>query len=124
MVGIGTDLVKIARIQSLFERFGHKFVGRILSYVEQVLFQEQHQSVHFLAKRFAGKEAVAKALGCGIGARLAFTEISIINEKNGKPIVKLLGKAELLVQEMNISEVMISLSDERDYAMAFALATK
>lgn len=124
MHGIGTDLVDIARIASLYEAYGDRFAKRILSDDELRLFHHQHQSIPFLAKRFAGKEAVAKALGTGIGEKVAFTEISITNEANGKPIVNLLGKAHLLLSELNISEIHISLSDEKHYALAFAIITK
>ncbi len=121
MHGIGTDLVDIARIAALYERYGERFVKRILSQEEYVLFKE-HQSIAFLAKRFAGKEAVAKALGTGLGAQVAFTEISITNLENGKPVVKLLGKASVLLTELSIREILISLSDEKHYALAFAIA--
>lgn len=124
MHGIGTDMVEIARIASLFERFGSRFVDRILSKSERVLFEQQHRSVAFLAKRFAGKEAVAKALGTGIGAQVAFTQISITNEDNGKPMVTLLDSANDLLSHFNIQEILISLSDERAYALAFAVAVK
>ncbi len=124
MHGIGTDLVDIARVAALYEAHGERFVKRILSEDEIVLFNQQHQSISFLAKRFAGKEAVAKALGTGIGANVSFTEISITNETTGKPVVALLGKANALYAELNINEIMISLSDEKHYALAFAIITK
>jgi len=122
--GVGTDIVEITRIQKLYEQYGDRFVQRILSSAEQELFALHHYSSAFLAKRFAGKEAVAKALGTGIGESLAFTEISIINESNGKPIVVLEGKAKNRLKELLISELSISLSDEKHYALAFVIATK
>lgn len=122
MYGIGTDIVEIARIASLYERFGDRFAKRILSEAEFELFVRQHYSMSFLAKRFAGKEAVAKALGTGIGAQVAFTEISITNQPNGRPIVELLGKAHNLYADLNINTLSISLSDERLYALAFSIA--
>ncbi len=123
MHGIGTDLVEIARIASLYERFGDRFAKRILSADEYAIFVRQHYSIPFLAKRFAGKEAVAKALGTGIGAQVAFTDISITNEPNGRPTVELLGNAHALLKELNIKHLAISLSDEKHYALAFAIAT-
>ncbi|MGE3320327.1 MAG: holo-ACP synthase [Candidatus Berkiella sp.] len=122
--GIGTDIVEIARIQKLYEQYGDRFVKRILSEAEQDLFAFHHYSTAFLAKRFAGKEAVAKALGTGIGESLAFTEISITNEQSGKPIVTLEGKAKNRLTELSIRELSISLSDEKSYALAFVIATK
>jgi holo-[acyl-carrier protein] synthase len=123
MHGIGTDLVEIARIASLYQRFGDRFAKRILSEPEYAIFERQHYSIPFLAKRFAGKEAVAKALGTGIGEQVAFTEISITNHQNGKPVVELLGKAAKLLHKLAIKEIMISLSDEKHYALAFAVAS-
>ncbi len=122
MHGIGTDLVEIARIAALHERYGERFVKRILSQAEYELFNQQRQSIPFLAKRFAGKEAVAKALGTGLGAQVAFTDISITNHQNGKPVVELLGKASALLAQLGIREILISLSDEKHYALAFAMA--
>lgn len=122
MHGVGTDLVEIGRIAALFERFGERFVNRILSEAEYVLFKQQNESIAFLAKRFAGKEAVAKALGTGLGVQVAFTDISITNLQNGKPVVELLGKASTLTSELGIQKILISLSDEKKYALAFAVA--
>lgn len=122
MHGIGTDLVEITRIASLFERFGERFANRILSHPEYEIFKQHNHSIPFLAKRFAGKEAVAKALGTGLGAQVAFTEISITNHQNGKPMVELLGKASSLLTELGIQQILISLSDEKNYALAFAVA--
>ena len=124
MHGIGTDIVEIARIASLYERFGDRFAKRILSEAEYATFERQHYSIPFLAKRFAGKEAVAKALGTGIGAKVAFTEISITNEANGKPVVTLLESSHDLLSHFNIQDILISLSDEKAYALAFAIAVK
>lgn len=116
--GIGTDIVQQSRIQALFERFGERFIKRILSLEEQKLFHEFNQSCVFLAKRFAAKEAVSKALGIGIGKTLAFNEISVTNLPSGQPIVRLLGKAQPLSAG---KEIHISLSDEKEYALAFVI---
>ena len=97
---------------------GHVFVERILSDAECVLFQQTRNPIAFLAKRFAAKEAIAKALGTGIGAQVAFKEISVTNLSNGKPFVTLLGKAQHVFRNR---EIVISLSDEKEYALAFAI---
>lgn len=120
ILGIGTDLVQQSRISKLLDRFGRKFVERILSLEEILCFEKVLDKEAYLAKRFAGKEAIAKALGTGIGA-IAFNEISILNLPNGKPYVKFLGKSQERVAEFAIREVMISLSDEKEYALAFAV---
>ncbi|HRE33163.1 MAG TPA: holo-ACP synthase [Candidatus Berkiella sp.] len=120
--GIGTDMVQISRISDLFEKYGERFTKRILSYPEQVAFKQHNEAIAYLAKRFAGKEAVAKALGTGIGSHLAFTQISITNQANGKPLVILLGDAQHYFHSLGVGEIMISLSDEKEYALAFVIA--
>lgn len=120
ILGIGTDMVAKSRVQALMQRFPNKFALRILSEDERQCLNK-HTAVDYLAKRFAGKEAVAKALGTGIGEKVAFNEISITNLPNGKPQVTLLGKAQTLITEFNIKAIHISLSDEKDFALAFAV---
>ncbi len=123
MTGIGTDLVHIPRIKKIFDRFGDLFLDKILSGEEKILFfqLENTRAIAFLAKRFAAKEAVAKALSTGIGSQVAFKEISISNLPNGKPEVILKGKAHSL--GLN-KEIHISISDEKEYALAFAMVSE
>jgi holo-[acyl-carrier protein] synthase len=121
IIGIGTDIVERARIAVLLARFGDKFVQRILSSEEQQIMAQCTEPEAYVAKRFAAKEAVAKALGTGIGAALAFHEISITNLPSGKPQVTFKGKSQQFVKNLNIKEVMISLSDEKMFALAFVV---
>lgn len=118
--GVGTDLVAKERIAKIYARYPKRFITRILSQDEQQCLPKKGR-IDFLAKRFAGKEAVAKALGTGIGARVAFHEISITNLPSGQPQVKLLGKAKKLLEEKQISHIHISLTDEKDLALAFVI---
>lgn len=120
ILGVGTDLVAKFRIRALLGRYQERFVNRVLSAEEQIEYNKQ-PSVDFLAKRFAGKEATAKALGTGIGKKIAFREISILNHLSGQPQVTLMGKATELIKEFNIQAIHISLSDEKDYALAFVI---
>ncbi|MBI2790860.1 MAG: holo-ACP synthase [Gammaproteobacteria bacterium] len=120
IIGIGTDMVERARISKLLNRFGQKFIERILSSEEQQSLEKHAEPSGYIAKRFAAKEAVAKALGTGIGL-VAFNEISITNLPNGKPIVNFVGKSKDYVQSFNIKDIMISLSDEKAYALAFVV---
>lgn len=120
ILGIGTDMVERARITKLMSRFGQKFIERILSSEEQQILEKHAEPSGYIAKRFAAKEAVAKALGTGIGL-VAFNEISITNLPNGKPIVNFVGKSKDFVQTFNIKDIMISLSDEKAYALAFVV---
>ena len=124
LVGIGTDLVQLTRIQDLLERYGERFVSRILSEEERKLFTTTLPTVAYLAKRFAGKEAVSKALGTGIGKVLSFQDISILNHPTGQPFVTLHGNGKALADQLKVSQIMISLSDEKDYALAFVVTSR
>ena len=120
ILGIGTDMVECSRIAKLMDRFGQKFIERILSEDELQSFKQLAQGSAYVAKRFAAKEAVAKALGIGIG-QVAFNEISVTNLPSGKPIVNFIGKSKEYVKTLNITEIMITLSDEKAYALAFVV---
>ena len=105
------------------QRFGNKVLHRLFTpeerqYAEKLSYTRQ---VRFYAKRFAGKEAVAKALGVGIGMKLSWQDINILNTDNGKPIIKLSEKArQTLLESYPNSHLHISLSDDKQ-AMAFVV---
>lgn len=117
--GIGTDIVQLHRIEALWRQYGNRFAKRLLAEVELKELEAQQNKVAFLGKRFAAKEAVSKALGCGIGEHCAFTDIVIIHNPQGKPAVKLIGKAQMLCHDKTV--IHISISDERDQAIAFVI---
>ncbi|WP_320826002.1 holo-ACP synthase [Reinekea sp.] len=121
MKGIGTDIVQIGRIKTVYDRQGDRFVDRILSLAEQEIFHRRHQSMAFLANRFAGKEALAKALGTGIGQGVRFVDLEILPNALGQPQVTLSGVAQERLIALGAREARISLSDEKDYAVAFAV---
>lgn len=116
--GIGTDIVDIERIQTVLERQGERFVQRILTPAERAEYQRRGEPVAFLANRFAGKEAVAKALGTGIADGVTFQQIEILPGERGAPVVQLTERAAQLAQT---DQVLLSLTDERRSAVAFAL---
>jgi holo-[acyl-carrier protein] synthase len=114
--GIGTDMVSKARIADALETHGEKFITRILSPAEQTELAKRNDKVAYLAKRFAAKEAISKALGCGLGANLSFQDITISNLPSGAP------NAEISRQPYRNYRIHLSLSDEKDHALAFAVA--
>ena len=120
IIGIGTDIVQIERIKHAFERQGERFAQRILCASELCLFHEKGQSIPYLAKRFAAKEAASKALGTGIGA-VSWQDMEISNDSKGAPVLKLMGAAKENMAALGASQVSISLSDEQDYAVAFVV---
>ncbi len=115
IIGIGTDIVRIDRIENLATKFGDKFISRILSKSEIAKFNATGKKTSFLAKRFAAKEAVSKAFGTGIGNEIGFTDIVISNNEAGCPIVTI--NKDIAIGK----HIFISIADESDVAIAFAV---
>ena len=122
--GIGTDIVHIPRMMDNLSRFGERFAQRILSDAEMLQFQVCKQPAHFLAKRFAAKEAMAKALGTGIRDGLSLRDISVDNDHLGKPLLVFSQRGEEKLQDFGIGNAHLSLADEQDYAVAFVTLIK
>jgi len=120
-IAIGTDIVEIARIAEAVARQGSRFVQRVLTDSEFNAYQARGETAAFLAKRFAGKEAIAKALGTGIGRGVSFQDIVITNNAQGAPEVDLSGGAADVLAARGGTQILLSLSDERDYALAYAV---
>ncbi len=121
VVGIGTDLVVIKRMDEVLARHGERFTERVLHENERQRFRESQHPARYLAKRFAAKEAIAKALGTGIAEGVNLNDIEIANDERGKPYVRLHGGAAARMQAMGANHCHLSISDERDHALAFAV---
>lgn len=121
IVGIGTDLVRVARLEEGLARFGESLARRMLAEAEWAEFLREPRPAHFLAKRFAAKEAVAKALGTGFRYGMKLSDIGVIHDQAGRPGLSYSGVTALRVRERGVSASHISLSDERDYALAFVV---
>ncbi len=124
--GIGTDIVTVARIAAALAEHGDRFRQRVLCEEEwqqmsNVRFADTEAEVRWLAKRWAAKEAVAKAFGTGIGRELSFQDIVIGREASGRPTLALRGKGQSLAQLRGVRHLHLSLSDERDAALAFVV---
>lgn len=117
--GIGTDIVHIERMRENLEKYGDKFAQRILTNTELDEFLEKNNKAAFLAKRFAAKEATAKAMGTGFSQGLSLHHIGVGHDAAGKPILDFLDVAESFIKENKIKQTHLSLADERDYAVAF-----
>ncbi|MCA1804831.1 MAG: holo-ACP synthase [Xanthomonadaceae bacterium] len=117
--GIGTDIVQVSRIRDCLERFGERFARRILATVEWSRYERAAHPAHFLAKRFAAKEAAAKALGTGFRDGLGLRDFIIVSDVRGRPGLEFQGRARELHEELGIGECCVSISDEREYAVAF-----
>jgi len=117
VISIGVDIVEIERVESAIKRWGERFLNRI--YTETELRNCQDRFASF-ALRFAAKESVMKVLGTG-GISVGWREIEVITGEDGKPSVKLHGRALNKATELNIKEVAISLSDSKLHAVAVAI---
>ena len=122
--GIGTDLTDRRRIQRAYDRFGDRFVAKVLCANEVKVFQSMGngKQVAYLAKQFAAKESVVKALGTGFSQGIALHQIEITRRPTGAPAVNLEGRALVRATELGISTWSISISDDGDYALAFVTA--
>jgi len=123
IIGIGTDIVQIPRIERILDKFGDVFLLRILHPKEYTKINTLKTEVksNYLAKRFAAKEAISKALGSGISGGIRFKDIAIINDDMGKPIAYLEGN---FAPKMSDYKIDVSLSDDYPIAVAFVVISK
>jgi holo-[acyl-carrier protein] synthase len=119
VISVGVDIVEIKRVESAVDRGRERFLKRVYSKAELSTCQNRPSS---LASRFAAKEAVMKVLGTG-GIGIAWREIEILTGDDGRPSVRLYGRALNKATELNLKEVSISLSDSKEYAVAVAIGT-
>ena len=120
ILGIGVDIIDNKRIKESIKN--NKFKRRIFSSNELKLSKKTKNKVAFFSKRFAAKEAFSKALGTGISRGISFNEIVVLNEKNGKPFIKLISKTKKIVEKKfkkKNYKISLSIADEKDYAVAF-----
>ena len=119
--GIGTDIINIDRVKKVLSKNRDGFVKRVLSEHEQALFTNKADSAAYCAKRFAAKEAFAKALGTGIGRVVSFQDLTVRNNENGKPHFIPSEKLRQFLLEKNIKQAHLSISDESQNAIAFVV---
>jgi holo-[acyl-carrier protein] synthase len=118
--GIGTDIIGIKRVAALYERFGQRFINKILTAKEQQFIPQQLLArINHLAKRFAAKEACAKALGTGLGHLYHFHDCEVFKNDLGQPFIHL--SPQIYQRHPTLGASYLSLSDEKDYAVAFCI---
>jgi len=125
IIGIGSDLSDIRRIEKTLERFGDRFVQRCFTPIEQARSERKNDRASSYAKRFAAKEACAKALGTGINRGVFWRDMGVVNLRSGQPTMALSGGAAERLASM-IPEGMkpvihVSLTDDHPYAQAFVI---
>ena len=125
IIGVGTDLVCIDRIARVLERHPDRFVGRILSQAERArfdAFEVGPSRTAYVAKQFAAKEAVSKALGTGMREGVQFNRIEVLRNSAGQPSVKLLREALMKAASLGVQRWHLSLSDEAGFVVSVAIA--
>ena len=119
--GIGTDVVRLDRVEATLERFGEHFVQRLLLPEEEAQYRRHRRKARFLAMRFAGKEAVVKALGTGFRNGMWIRDVGIVQDARGKPEIIYSARGRALCAQMGVGEGHVSLTDEAGLVVAFAV---
>lgn len=125
ILGIGTDLANIERIQGTLDRFGERFLKRVFTDLEQSKANSRGEQASTYAKRWAAKEACSKALGTGLRMGIAWKDMSVSNLPTGQPVMHLTGWARTRLEEMTPDGyeaiVHVSLTDDHPWAQAFVV---
>ena len=125
ILGIGSDLANIERIEGTIERFGERFINRVYTPVEQAISERRAQRVASYAKRWAAKEACSKALGRGLRMGIAWRDMGVVNLRSGQPTMVLAGWAAERLEEMtpagHRAAVHLTLTDDHPWAQAFVV---
>ena len=127
IIGIGTDVASIPRFERALERFGERFVNRILTPAERVRFERTRARAAHLAKRFAAKEAFSKAVGTGFRRGVFMKDIGVVNLPSGAPTLRLTGGAkervDALAPEGHAIDIHLTMTDDYPWAQAFVILT-
>ena len=125
ILGIGSDLSDIRRIQGSLDRFGERFTHRIFTEIERTRSERKPDQASSYAKRFAAKEACAKALGTGMRAGVFWRDMGVVNMRSGQPTLALtngaLARLEKMVPAGHKAVIHLSLTDDHPYAQAFVI---
>ena len=125
IIGVGADLCDIRRIQRSLERFGDRFKQRCFTELEQARSERKPDPAWSYAKRFAAKEACAKALGTGMRTDVYWRDMGVVNQRSGQPTLALTGHAAEHLQRLtppgHEPRIHLTLSDEHPYALAFVV---
>jgi len=121
ILGIGIDIIEVARVKASHEKFGERFLNRLLL-ADEIAYCLKHKNpAPFIAARFSAKEAISKAFGTGIGAQLGWHDMEIRRKESGEPFVVLHGKGKELFQSRGAKRLLISLTHTENYAAATAI---
>jgi len=122
--GIGTDVVRLDRVEATLARFGERFVDRLLLPEEHAQYRRQKRKSRFLAMRFAGKEAVVMAMGTGFSNGMWIRDVGIVADPLGKPEIVYSARGRAMCAQLGIGAGHVSLTDEAGIVLAFAVLLK
>lgn len=121
IVGVGADICSVARMERMMNKYGPRFLDRVFTDEEQARSRRKAGTAERFAARFAAKEATMKALGTGWACGVKFLDIHVSNEFGGRPTVALIGDAAAWAESMGVNRIHVSLSHEREQAIAFVV---
>jgi holo-[acyl-carrier protein] synthase len=125
IIGIGSDVVDIRRIERTLNRFGSRFTSRVFTEIEQQKSDRRLMRAASYAKRFAAKEACSKALGTGFSRGVYWRDLGVVNERSGRPTMILTGAArvhlEALIPKNHRADIHVTITDEFPYAHAHVI---
>ena len=121
IIGIGTDLCEIGRVQRALNRHGERFARKILIESELDRFRQHRKPAAYLAKRFAAKEAFSKAMGTGIHFPVNWHNVSVENGRSGRPMLRFSEPLAILLRSRGVTATHLSLTDEVGMACAFVV---
>jgi holo-[acyl-carrier protein] synthase len=122
IVAHGIDLVDCPRIDKMVKDHGERFVDRIFTTAEQAYAEANKDRIEKLAGRFAAKEAVLKLMGTGWKGKIAWTDIEVLNNKAGQPVVNLSGEVKKIAERLGIKNISVSITHTANFAIASAVA--
>ena len=122
IIAHGIDLVDFPRLETLIERHGARFLNRIFTAREQADAEAIRNSIEKLAGRFAAKEAILKLIGTGWRGKIAWTDIEVVNNTLGQPVVELTGEVKRIADEAQIEQITLSITHTANFAIASAVA--
>lgn len=121
IIGIGTDIVSIQRIEKAVERFEEKFINKIFTDGEMFYCNGKKEKAPYLAARFAAKESVMKALGTGISKGIGFKDIEVARTQGKRPDIILHGKGKEMAESLGVKDIHLSISHDAGFAVAFVV---
>ena len=122
IVAHGIDLVDCPRIDKMVKDHGERFVDRVFTTAEQAYAEANKDRIEKLAGRFAAKEAVLKLMGTGWKGKIAWTDIEVLNNKAGQPVVNLSGEVKKIAERLGIKNISVSITHTANFAIASAVA--